>query len=260
MGAPTTPPGAQAVAERWRVPRDCSEGAALLHRLGDRLRAAAALDAAGLVQLFSDGDAWRRAARFEQLLAAARWQGLGDVPVARLHLALAAAKAVDVGAAAVSAAHAGRVVTSLPPPWRRRAPTRSADRCDTIPAMRLADGLRKHSFRQWYERELLQSHGHLAGCFCCLIGVFAAFEALTRFRGWGDQLLDLAAILLFTVAGIWALRRYLYLLGHAESVAHQAECRSCGTYGRLRLIADEPAHEEVHVGCKKCGHEWRIGG
>jgi hypothetical protein len=124
--------------------------------------------------------------------------------------------------------------------------------------MKLADGLQKLSFRQWYERELLQSHAHLVLAFLCLIGVFAAFEALLRFRDLGDQLLDLFAIVACTAAGVWALRRYVYFLGHAEFVANQADCGSCGTYGRLKLLDRNGDGSSVQVRCKNCGHEWRI--
>ena len=75
--------------------------------------------------------------------------------------------------------------------------------------MKLADGIRKHGFRKWYERELLQSHAHLVLTFLCAIGLFAAFEALGRFRSLSDQLTDVLAILIFCAVGIWALRRYL---------------------------------------------------
>lgn len=124
--------------------------------------------------------------------------------------------------------------------------------------MKLAEGITKHGFRKWYERELMQSHGHLALCFMCLVGVFAAFEALTRFRGLTDQLIDIAAIGACIAAGLWSLKRYLYLLHHAELVAHQADCPSCGEYGRLRLHGEEPAASLVHVSCKKCEHRWSI--
>jgi hypothetical protein len=36
--------------------------------------------------------------------------------------------------------------------------------------MKLAEGIRRHGFRKWYERELLQSHAHLVLCFLCVIG------------------------------------------------------------------------------------------
>ena len=61
--------------------------------------------------------------------------------------------------------------------------------------MKLADGIRKHGFRKWYERELLQSHAHLLLTFFCAIGLFAAFEALGKFRSLADQATDIIAIL-----------------------------------------------------------------
>ncbi len=124
--------------------------------------------------------------------------------------------------------------------------------------MNLADGIRKHGFRKWYERELLQSHAHLALTFCCVIGVFAAFEASSRFHSLADRITDFLAVLLSAGIGVWALRRYLYLLSHAEAVAHQADCPQCGTYGRLELLPGAAADGAVAVRCRKCGHAWQI--
>lgn len=126
--------------------------------------------------------------------------------------------------------------------------------------MKLADGIRKHGFRTWYERQLLQSHAHLALTFCCLVGVFAAFEASSKFHSLADQITDVAAVLVSAGIGLWALRRYLFLLSHAEAVAHQADCPQCGTYGRLELLsaAGAGACDAVTVRCRKCGHAWHI--
>lgn len=126
--------------------------------------------------------------------------------------------------------------------------------------MKLAEGIRKHGFRKWYERELLQGHAHLALTFICMIGVFAAFEAATTFRSWGDQAVDLAGGLLCTATGLWALRRYLYLLAHAEAAANQADCPQCKTYGRLELMRSDASGEEVQVRCRKCSQLWQING
>lgn len=123
--------------------------------------------------------------------------------------------------------------------------------------MKLADGILKHGFRKWYERELLQSHGHLALTFLSGVGVMGAFEALTTFRAWSDQLTNLLALGACIGIGLWSLRRYLYLLNHAEAVAHQAVCGQCGTYGRLRLVTRTPSNG-VGVGCTRCQHEWHI--
>jgi hypothetical protein len=124
--------------------------------------------------------------------------------------------------------------------------------------MRLADGIRKHGFRKWYERELLQSHAHLVLTFLCAIGLFAAFEALGRFRSLQDQLTDLAAIGICAAVGLWALRRYLRMLMHAEVTANQADCPQCKTYARFNLETENPRDGSVQVCCRKCQHRWTI--
>ena len=124
--------------------------------------------------------------------------------------------------------------------------------------MKLVDGIRKHGFRKWYERELLQSHAHLLLTFFCTIGLFAAFEALGRFRSVTDQFTDIVAILVCAAIGIWALRRYLFLLMHAEATAHQADCPACKAYGRFKLASEEAKEGGVQVCCNKCQHRWTI--
>jgi predicted Zn finger-like uncharacterized protein len=124
--------------------------------------------------------------------------------------------------------------------------------------MKLADGIRKHGFRKWYERELLQSHAHLVLTFMCTIGIFAAFEAASKFQSWTDRLTDVFAILLCCATGVWALRRYLFLLTHAEAVAHQADCPACDTYARFKIVHAHTEGSVVSVRCKQCEHEWTI--
>ena len=93
--------------------------------------------------------------------------------------------------------------------------------------MKLADGIRKHGFRKWYERELLQSHAHLVLTFFC------ADRPVRRVRGaravsapGSDQVIDVVAIALCVAIGLWALRRYLYLLMHAEASPTRPTARS----------------------------------
>jgi hypothetical protein len=52
---------------------------------------------------------------------------------------------------------------------------------------------------------------------------------------------------------VWALRRYLYLLSHAEATASQADCPACGAYGRLELLhaADRQAFEAQYLKLKQ---------
>lgn len=125
--------------------------------------------------------------------------------------------------------------------------------------MKLAEGIRTVGFRKWYERQLLQSHAHLALTFLCTIGVFGAMEAALRFHSWGDQLVDGVSVLLCAGIGLWALRRYLFLLSYAEAMAHQAECPQCKTFGRMDLVQSDAAGSVVQVRCRHCGHPWRIG-
>lgn len=124
--------------------------------------------------------------------------------------------------------------------------------------MKLADGIRKHGFRKWYERELLQSHAHLLLAFLCLLGVFAAFEAYGRGAPWSEQATDLVSILICAVVGVWALRRYLYFLSHAEASANQADCPQCKAYGRFSVESENVHAGTLHVCCRKCNHRWTI--
>lgn len=124
--------------------------------------------------------------------------------------------------------------------------------------MRLADGIRKHGFRKWYERELTQSHVRLFLLLLCTIGLLSSFELFSGQRPLADQFDNIVALLLCAGIGIWALRRYLYLLMHAEAIASQAVCPACESYGRLQLVQDDEPNERVKVKCRGCAHEWHI--
>ncbi len=124
--------------------------------------------------------------------------------------------------------------------------------------MSLADGIRKLGFRKWYERELIASHAHLVLTFLCAIGLFAAFEVYSRAAPLSDQLTNVVAVLVCAGVGVWALRRYLYLLMHAEAVANQAVCPHCDAYAKFGLVKDDVAQGAVRVRCRRCDHEWPI--
>lgn len=124
--------------------------------------------------------------------------------------------------------------------------------------MNLPESLRKHGFRKWYERELFGSHAHMLLLFLCTIGLLATFEVFSRSATVADQVVDVVAVILFTLVGVWSMRRYLYLLMHAEQVANQAVCGQCETYGRFTLVEEDRQGSQVKVRCKKCHHEWPI--
>jgi len=121
----------------------------------------------------------------------------------------------------------------------------------------LATGVRRHGFRKWYERELLSSHAHLLLALLCsiaLIGILEAFPSGTR----GDKLLDVVLFIVSAGIGLWALRRYLYLLMHAEEVANQASCPRCGSYARFDVMGEDRHDGGTDVRCRQCAQDWRI--
>jgi hypothetical protein len=108
--------------------------------------------------------------------------------------------------------------------------------------MTLAEGIRRHGFRKWYERRLLTGHAHLAFLLLCVLGLMTALEASTRPQPAADRAADIAVILLCVGAGLWALRRYLFLLTHADWPA--AHAISIATRLSSRL-APAPAKAEI---------------
>ena len=124
----------------------------------------------------------------------------------------------------------------------------------------LPEGIRRFGFRKWYERELLSSHAHMALALVSAVALIASFEA---FKGgnWGDKLIDTAFVLICASVTLWSLRRYLYLLMHAEEMANQANCGQCKAYGLLLLDPArnaESAARLVPVCCKRCGFKWNM--
>lgn len=122
---------------------------------------------------------------------------------------------------------------------------------------RLAEGIRRVGFRKWYERELLSSHAHMLLAFLCVIALMASVEA---FHGGsiGEKLADAGFFLVSGAVGLRALRRYLFLLMHAEEVANQAICPGCAEYGRFSVVEEDRRNGQTTVRCRKCSQEWTI--
>ena len=119
------------------------------------------------------------------------------------------------------------------------------------------ESLNRVGFRRWYERQLMAGHAHLVLCLFALLGVMGGAEAFARVaQDLGGKLLDVGAIAVSVVIGVWALRQYAQRMALAEFVAGQATCPGCSTYGRLRGIC---AHAEgAQVECHKCARRWDI--
>lgn len=92
------------------------------------------------------------------------------------------------------------------------------------------------------------------------LSVIALVASLEAFRGaeTHGRLADVAFVLICAAIGLWALRRYLYLLMRAEEAASQASCPDCGEYGRFALVGDNRATGETAVCCRKCSRHWTI--
>lgn len=121
----------------------------------------------------------------------------------------------------------------------------------------LAEGVRRFGFRKWYERELLSSHAHLLLTLLssvALIGLLEAFQDASP----ADKLLNVLLFIASAAIGLWSLRRYLYLLTHAEEVANQANCPACGTYARFEIMGEDRRSGQIAVCCRTCRQEWTI--
>ncbi|MEY2593243.1 MAG: hypothetical protein RI972_932 [Pseudomonadota bacterium] len=121
----------------------------------------------------------------------------------------------------------------------------------------LATGIRTIGFRRWYQRELLSGHAHLVLLLLAVVGVMGCLEVMPTLTA-AERLLYAGYVLACAVIGVWALRRYLYLLMHAEAIANQANCPGCGAYGRLRLAQGTIRSGSTRVQCRGCAHEWAI--
>jgi hypothetical protein len=121
----------------------------------------------------------------------------------------------------------------------------------------MADGIRRVGFRKWYERELLSSHAHLVLTVLSSVGLLGSFEAM-RGAAESDRALNVLYVLLCIGIALWSLRRYVYLLTRAEDLANQANCESCGEYGRFTVTHSHAASRDTEVCCRRCAHKWVI--
>ncbi|HEY9239562.1 MAG TPA: hypothetical protein VIP10_12040 [Burkholderiaceae bacterium] len=124
--------------------------------------------------------------------------------------------------------------------------------------MKPAAAIRRAGFRKWYERQLLQGHAHMVLLLLCTIAMLGAAEAFGTRGPEASPVSMLLCAAVSAVIGVWALRRYLYLLNHAEYMANQAVCRQCTTYAKWDVVGEESQGASLQVCCRRCGHRWRI--
>lgn len=122
----------------------------------------------------------------------------------------------------------------------------------------LAEGIRRFGFRKWYERELLSSHAHMLLALLSTIALLASFEGF-QLSGRDGKLMDTLFVIVCAAITFWALRRYVYLLMHAEEMANQANCPQCQSYGLLQVADIQDERPRLRVCCKRCRTEWGMG-
>jgi len=122
--------------------------------------------------------------------------------------------------------------------------------------MNVADGLRKHGFRRWYERQLIESHLYLVTFLLAIIMTASGFELLAAKTTAFDLLFDTTLIVSGLAIAWYAWRRYSLLMMVAEHVGGQAFCPQCGNYG-FKL---EPGRSRRPLAayCRKCSARWDI--
>lgn len=134
--------------------------------------------------------------------------------------------------------------------------------------MALQQAIQRRGFRKWYERELLVGHAHLVLLLLSVLSLVGGMEAFGQPDG--RRWLMGACVLVAAAIGLWALRRYLFLLTRAEHIANQAVCAQCQAYGRWtveppaaplparRDAGDDEAPAQMRVCCRGCGWRWQI--
>ena len=124
--------------------------------------------------------------------------------------------------------------------------------------------LRRTGFRRWYERQLIESHAYLVTGFLSLIMMGVALEMIEFRESLGNALMLVAISGVGGLLCIHAWLRFQSLLSRAETLAEQAVCADCRTYGRFEVVSAHDSAEALTgrlltVRCRQCAHEWRMG-
>lgn len=124
--------------------------------------------------------------------------------------------------------------------------------------MRLAEGIRRHGFRSWHERELLLTHGWLALALVFAVVAFGALERLLDGSAWPGAARSFVVMLAAGAALFVTLRRFILGMARTQSTGSQALCSGCGEFGRLEVLSEDDSGRHVRVRCRGCAHAWLI--
>ncbi len=122
------------------------------------------------------------------------------------------------------------------------------------------EGIRRHGYRKWYERQLVEGHIYLVTMVLALIVMTSGFELLSGKQTPFDLLFDGLLVVGGALVSWLSWRRYALIMMTAEHVGNQANCPACGRYGFRPDPALEGAERSTSLvaACRGCGHRWRI--
>ena len=121
------------------------------------------------------------------------------------------------------------------------------------------EGIRKHGFRKWYERQLIESHAWLVTLLLAVLAMAAGLEAVSVRNGLAEFLFDAAVVAAGAALSWVSWRRYAHTMLVAEHVGHQAECPGCRRQGFSAAPVEEPGRPmQLIAACRRCGHRWPI--
>jgi Zn-dependent protease with chaperone function len=122
------------------------------------------------------------------------------------------------------------------------------------------EGIRRHGYRKWYERQLVEGHVYLVTMVLALIVMTSGFELLAGKQTPFDLLFDGLLVVGGALVSWLSWRRYALIMMTAEHVGNQASCPACGRYGFRPEPAPEGAARSTSLvaACRGCGHRWRI--
>ena len=121
------------------------------------------------------------------------------------------------------------------------------------------EGIRKHGFRKWYERQLIEGHVWLVTLLLAVLATAAGIEMLSIRDGVAEFVFDTAVVLGGATVSWYAWLRYAWAMRVAEHVGHQAVCPGCRRYGFRPVPPAETGDPMRLVAvCRRCGHRWPI--
>lgn len=128
--------------------------------------------------------------------------------------------------------------------------------------MGTVEGIRKHGFRKWYERQLIEGHAYLVTMVLAMVAMACGYEVLSLERTAFSLLFDGCIFAGGAVVAWYSWRRYALTMTVAEHVGAQASCPGCKHYG-FRPVPPVEAEAfgrpmQLLAMCRRCGTRWPI--